>query len=170
MTRAQSFKQFLSCFSIEEFPITFSDENITYFSSKNKVLPPELIRRFILQGNHEVEEEIDDEMTEYIACCLIANSNEMHAVVYWKGALLRYEYILATYDKNGVLIARKVISGIRSDGKNVQTSVAIMDDEWMIDIMVGELAGSDTLYNPQNSKPMSMELLANGEIIFSLQE
>lgn len=168
MTRSESFKHFLSCFSKEKFPITFSEENITYFSSKNKPLPAELIRRFIMQGEQEVHD--DEDVTEYIACCIVPDTKDFHAVVYWRAELLKYDYLLATFDKNGVLISKKVISGIRSDGTNVQKSIAIMDEEWTIDIIAGEQSKNDELYDPLNSRPMAMELLANGEIIFSLQD
>jgi hypothetical protein len=167
MTRAESFQSFLSCFSKESLPLTFSDENIIYFSKFNKTLPPELIRRFILQGE---KESSDDEFTEYIACCIIPDTNDIHAIVYWKGGLLQYDYILATFDKNGVLIAKKTIAGIRSDGKALRRSIATMDEDWIIHIVVGEQSEDEQLYNPQKSKSMSMELMISGEIIFSLQE
>lgn len=167
MTRAESFKAFLSCFSKENLPITFSDENIIYFSQMNKSLDEDFIRRFIRQGEKESQ---DDEFTEYIACCKIPDTQDIHAIVYWKGGLLQYDYILATYDKNGVLIAKKVIAGIRSDGKVVVKSIATMDEDWIIHIIVGEQDRDEILYNAQNSQSMTMELMVNGEIIFSLQE
>ncbi len=165
MTRAESFRAFLGCFSEESFPITLSDDNIPYFSSKNVALPPDLIRRFILQG--EKSEEID-EYTEYIACCIIPDTGDIHAVVYWKGGLLQYEFVLITYDKNGVVLHRKVIAGVKSDGVDIVRSIATIDEDWIVHIVVGHQSGDDEHYNPSNSQSMTMELMINGEILFQV--
>lgn len=169
MTRAQSFKAFLSCFSKENLPLTFSDDLVAHFSQHNIALPPDLIRRFILQKPTEEDDE-DADLIEYVPCIKLPKTKDMHAVVYWKGGLLRHEYVLCTFDKNGVLIARKTIAGIISDGKTVTHSVATIDEDWIISIMVGHQSESDERYNPQNSQAMSMELMPNGEIIFSTQD
>lgn len=165
MTRAQSFKVFLKHFSPEKLPITLSDENISYFDRKNRPLSPDVIRQFILQ-DQDAEEE-DEEMTEYIACNIIPKTENFHAVVYWKGKLLEYDYIIASYDKNGVLLNRKVIAGLRSDGENVKRSVATIDKDWIVSIIAGEQVGQEERYDPLRSKLMTMELMANGEIIFN---
>ncbi len=170
MTRAQSFKVFLKHFSKEKLPLTLSDDNISYFDRKNRPLSPDVIRQFILQKVESVEENEDEEYTEYIACNIIPDTQNFHAVVYWKGTLLEYDYIMATYDKNGVLINRKVIAGTRSDGQNLKRSVATIDEDWIINIIAGEQIKKDQHYDPLKSKLMTMELMANGEIIFSLQD
>jgi len=122
-----------------------------------------------LQGETTPEDE-DEDLTEYIACIIIPDTKEFHAVVYWRGKLLEYDYILATYDKNGVLINRKVIAGVRSDGESIRRSVATIDEDWIINIIVGEQNQAEELYDPLKSQPMTMEVMGNGEIIFSLQD
>jgi len=168
MTRAQSFKIFLKHFSKEKLPITLSDENIGYFDRKNTPFGSDVIRQFLLQG--ETPNEEDEEFTEYIPCNIVPDTKEFHGVVYWKGTLLEYDYILATYNKNGVLINRKVIAGLRSDGQTVRRSIATIDEDWIINIIVGEQNQKEELYDPLKSQPMTMELMGNGEIIFSLQD
>ena len=165
MTRNQAFKNFLKHFSKEKLPITLSDSHISYFDRNNPPLHEDAIRQFIKQGENE-----DDELTEYIACCLIPGTGNFHGVVYWRGMMLEYDYLLATYDQNGLLINKKVIAGVRSDGQNVHRTVATIEEDWIINIIAGELINNQELYNPLKSKMMVMELLANGEIIFSLQE
>ena len=164
MTRRQSFSSFLKYFSKESLPVTLSEENVTYFSSTNPPLPPELIRRFIAQN---VAEE-DDEYTEYIPCCRIPKTEKMHAIVYWKGGLLSYEYVLATFNSNGVLIDRKIIAGTKSDGKSIIQSIATIDENWIITVVVGQKDESQQLYDPSGSKNMILELTATGEITFSI--
>ena len=165
MTRSQAFKSFLKYFSKEKLPITLSDESIRYFDKKNEALNQDVIRQFIKQGDAEV----DDELTEYVACCKIPDTTSFHAVIYWKAKMLSYDFVLATYNKNGVLIDRKVIAGVRSDGRDVHQSVATIDEEWIVTIVAGSQFGEEENYNPIKSQHTSLELMANGEIIFSLQ-
>ena len=165
MTRAQAFKSFLKHFSKEKLPITLSDETVSYFDRKNTPFNQSVIRQFIKQGESE-----DDELTEYVPCCIIPGTKDFHAVIYWRGMMLEYDFLLATFNKNGILINKKVIAGVRSDGKNVKRSVATIDEDWIISIVAGEQVGKETLYNPLKSQIMTMELMSNGEIIFSLQE
>jgi len=109
-------------------------------------------------------------MTEYIACNQIPDTEKFHAVVYWRAKLLEYDYILATYDKNGVLINKKVIAGVRSDGKVVKRSIATIDEDWIIHVVAGEKDEKDDLYDPALSQSMTLELMASGDIIFGLQD
>ena len=166
MTRAESFRFFIKHFSKEKLPITLSDENIHYFDSKNRALGQDVIRRFILQG----EPNDDEELTEYIACNLVAKTKNFIAVVWWRGSLLAYDYVLASFNKNGILISKKVIAGVRSDGKNVHKSVATIDEDWVVNIVAGSQLESDQEYNAQKSQHTSLELLPTGEIVFSLQD
>ena len=165
MTRAQAFKDFLKHFSKEKLPITLSDENIHYFDNNNRALNQDVIRQFIKQG----EKEEDDDLTEYVACCKIPDTKTFHAVIYWKARMLTYDFVLVTYNKNGIVIDRKVIAGVRSDGKDVHRSVATIDEDWVITIVAGSQIDGEENYSPLKSQHTSLELMANGEIIFSLQ-
>lgn len=166
MTRAESFKHFLKHFSKQALPVTFSDDIIRHFSESNPPLDGDSIRRYI--DSNPTEEEED--MTEYIACCLIPGTKDFHAVVYWKGTLLTYEYVLATYSKAGALIARKVIAGIKADGDNVKRSVATIEEDFGIQIVVGQQKANARLYDPKLSQSMSMDIRTNGDIVFSPSE
>ena len=166
MTRSESFKVFLKHFSEESLPITLSDEIVRHFSESNPPLDADSIRRYI-DPNSSGEE---DDMTEYIACCRIPNTLDFQAVVYWKGTLLTYEYVLATYSKAGIPIARKVIAGIKAEGQNVKRSVATIEEDFGIQIVVGQQGANDRLYNPRLSQSMSMDILSNGDIVLTPSE
>ena len=167
MKRAETFSRFLEHFSEEKLPVTLSDDNVIYFSSQNKPLPQGLIKKFILQGENESEE---GDLTEYIPCTKVPDTGEIHAVVYWKGGLLSYDFILATFNKNGVLIDKKSIAGIRSENGLVKKSVATIDEDWLITIVIGHQKEDERMYDPTSSKSINLELMPEGEIIFSLQE
>lgn len=164
MSRQDSFNHYLSCFSKEEYPITLSEESVRYFSQHNKALPQDLIRRFITQQD---DGDDDPEYTEYIACCRIPDTGDIHAVVYWKGSLMKYDYVLITYNKNGVVLHRKTIAGTRMDGNKILRSIATIDDDWIINIVVGGQSIEEKHYDPRKSHHLSMELLINGEIIIT---
>jgi len=167
MKRSESFNLFLSSFPEEKLPVTFSSENVSYFSENNKPLRLELIQRFILQGTPADQE---DEYTEYVACCRIPLNKEVHALVYWRGSLMHYAYYLCTFTKNGVLINREVIAGLTFDGKSVHHTVATIDEDLIIERISGAQDEQESLYDPVSSKAEAMEILPTGEIIFSLQE
>lgn len=116
-----------------------------------------------------IDDDID-EFTEFIPCLQLADCIEFDAVLIWKGGLMRYEYILLTIDKTGTLISKKTIAGLRSDNVTILQSVATIDEDWLIHIMVGEQLINKITYDPERSQAMTMEILANGDIIFSLQD
>lgn len=162
MTRAQAFKLFLKYFSEETLPITLSEEAIRHFSQLNPPLDGDSIRRFINASAND-----NDQMTEYIACCKIPGIRDYHALVYWKGTLLSHEYILATYSSQGVPISKKVIAGIKSDGESVQRSVATIEEDMGVQIVVGQQAVGERYYDPLLSQSMSLDILTDGQIVFS---
>ena len=154
-----SFDHFLEKFPEIELPITLSDDSAIEFSKSNDPLPAQMIQQFI-----DVEE---DEFTEYIACVRIPKTHDFHAVIYWKAALMNYQYVLATYDKKGKLLDKAVIAGTYSDGNMLTKSVATIEEDWIIYIVSGQAAADTSFYDPSTSNAFNLELLATGEIITS---
>jgi len=152
-----NFKHFLEKFPEIELPITLSDDSAIEFSKNNEPLPAQMIQEFI--------DDQEDEFTEYIACLRIPKTLDFHAIIYWKAALLNYQYILATYTKNGKLIDNSVIAGTYSDGKSLTKSVATIEEDWIIYIVSGQTAANASTYDPTTSNAFNLELLATGEII-----
>lgn len=159
------FKMFLKYFPELEPPITLTDESILEINKINKPLAQELIEQFIIP----LETKSIDEYTEFIPCFQIVHGGDFTAIVYWKGGLLSYDYILATFDKNGKSISRKIVSGTKVEGNKVIKSVCRIDEDLIIHIIVGGQEDKAD-YDPQSSQAMNMEILASGDIIFSLQE
>lgn len=159
-----SFKHFLTKFPEVELPVTLTDEVLRDFSANNDPLPPLMLAQFILplEGVEEM-----DEFTEYIACLRIPKTLDFHAIIYWKGALMDYQYILATFTKKGELIDRRVIAGTYSDGSTLIKSVATIDNDWIIYVVSGKSAAQDPTYDATKSNAFNLELLANGQIIDS---
>jgi len=158
-----SFDAFLNYFPEVELPITISEDLVHTADSFNKVLPASAVEDYILKW----EDGEVDEYTEYIACFRLPETDEYHAIVYWKGGLMRYEYFLVTLNKQGELIAKKPVSTTISDGNTVKKSVAQIDEDLIIHIMAGENL-ADEKYDPNNSKAFNMEIMFTGDIIFSL--
>ena len=152
-----SFEHFLEKFPEIELPVTFTDESAIEFSKNNEPLPIQMIHQFI--------DEQEDEFTEYIACMRIPKTLDFHAVIYWKAALMNYQYVLVTYDKKGKLIDKSVIAGTYSDGKSLTRSVATIEDDWLIYIVSGQAAADAPTYDASTSNAFNLELLATGEII-----
>lgn len=163
-----SVDQFLEFFPLVELPVTVTEDSIVVFDSRNDVLPKAGIEQFIIswEGGQEI-----DEYTEFVPCFRLPDTSEdYHAIVYWKGGLLKYEYLLVTFDKKeGKLINRKSIAGTIAEGSLIKKSVAQIDEDLIIHIMAGVGADNDQ-YDPESSQAFNMEIMSTGEIVFSLGE
>jgi len=154
----------LSFFPEVELPLEVTEDLVMTAETVNKVLPKSIIEAYFIKW--ENNEEID-EFTEFVPILKVAETEEFHAIIYWKGGLMRYEYILVTLDKLGNLISRKPVASTISDGITVKKSVAKIDEDLIIHIMAGESI-ADGKYDPANSQAFNMEVIHTGDIIFSL--
>lgn len=168
------FESFYSFFPEIELPITLSEEYTNIFSKYNKALPLQLIENFILDqqlffGDEKENDLETEEIEEYLPCFRLPENKNYHGIVYWKASLLKYEYILHTFDLKGNSISRQVIASTTSDGKNIRQVVATIDPDLEIYIMGGD-TGSGDIYDPENSKAFSLEITESGQIVHHFEE
>jgi hypothetical protein len=161
-----NFKDFLNFFPVVDLPVNLTDESIFAFQHENAPLPQAMINQFILP----IEEGSYDEYTEFVPCFQLHDTHQFSAIVYWKAQLLQYQYILATFDESYKFITSAVIAGTQSNGDQILQSVAHIDEDWIIHIVEGLQSANSSAYDPENSKNFNMEILATGEIIFSLND
>lgn len=165
MNKEISLNDFLSFFPEVELPVIFNDENLLEFSKNNTALSPDAIDQWIRKWEHNI-----DELTEFVPCIKIPDTAEFTGIVYWKGELLKYEFILVTIDNNGQLVNRKPIASVIADDKTIKKSIATIDPDWIIHIIAGETAQSETNYDSSKSRAFAMEILSDGKIIFNLDD
>lgn len=156
--------ELLGFFPEVELPIEITEDLVIAADSVNKVLPPQIIEAYLVEW--ERSEEFD-EFTEFVPILRILETDEFYGLIYWKGGLMRYEYILVTLDKLGNLITRRPIASTISDGVTVKKSVATIDEDLIIHIMAGENL-VNAKYDPANSQAFNMEIMPTGDVIFSL--
>lgn len=166
MAKELQLEDLLGFFPKVELPIEITEDLVMTAETVNKVFPTEIIEEFIVKW--EGGEDFD-EFTEFVPILRIQDAEEFFALVYWKGGLMKYEYILVTLDKLGNFIARKPIASTLSDGKTVKKSVSKIDEDMIIHIMAGENMVNGK-YDPSRSQAFNMEILFSGDIIFSLGE
>lgn len=157
-------EEMLSFFPELDLPVTLTEESALEFSNFNKALPFEALTKYILPYENE-----HDDLTEYVPCFRLKDTINIHALVYWKASLMNYEYKMFTLDKEGSFIDGKVIAGTLSNNETIIRTVSTIDEDWIIHSVVGEEHTKSTSLNT-NSKAFTLELLATGEIIFSLNE
>lgn len=158
-----SFDNFLTLFPEVELPIALTTDIHIEFSKHNPPIPQAMVDEYLASA-------YDDEFTEYIACFRIPNTKSFHAVVAWRAGLMEYEYHLVTFDKSGNLLDKRVIAGTKSNGKLVTRSVATIEADWLINIVEGSemvKTDGDSLFNPNSSKVISLELTFDGEIMLA---
>jgi len=161
MAKKTDINTLLSFFPEVHMPITFSEDLVTTFEKENQPLSQDVIQQYIYEWEGEV-----DEFTEFLPCLRLAETEHFHALVYWKGGLLKYEYVLVTLDKKGSLISRKPIASTIVEGELIKKSVAQIDEDFIIHIMAGENVGEEE-YDAGRSQAFNMEILHTGDIIFS---
>lgn len=160
---SNSLVQLLDIFPEITPPITISEDSAVSFSSKNKPISLELIQEYFTVWDNF------DEYTEILPCFQL-NVPNYFGLVYWKGSLLSYEYILLILSKDGTLISKKVIAGTISNGQTIKKSVATIDENLSIYTMVGEQDVSDLSYNPTHSSAYKFEIEVDGTISSSQEE
>lgn len=157
-----SFSHFLEKFPEIDLPVTLNDESHHLFSRENDPLPEPMIAQFI----HPVEEEADDECTEYITCFRLKDTHGFHAVVYWRAGLMNYHYMMVTFTKQGDIIDKRVIGGTFSDGETLTQAVGTIDEDWEILIVSGQSpTGRGSSYDAATSTAYKLDLLPDGTIV-----
>ncbi len=156
-TEKVKLKDFLSKFPLVELPITLGNDSHHLFSRSNPPLNPLFIQTYITL----MEGVIEDEFTEIVPCFSIPDTQDFHAIVYWKASLMDYQYILATFTKKGIPISRKVIGGTYSDGEVIVQSIATIDSDWTIHIVTGRSSIGEE-YDAAKSTAIEIELLPDG--------
>ena len=160
MTDKAKFKDFLERFPELQLPLTLRDDSHHDFE-QNKPLSDEMIASYITR--YEIG-QVDD-FTEYVACFSFPKvaKQPYQVVVYWKAALMQYDYVLATYSLDGNMIDKKAIAGTKVVGNAVKHTLATIDEKNTIFIAEGEVTeGVD--YDPNSTKTKRFEVLENGRI------
>jgi hypothetical protein len=91
-----NFTNYLGRFPEIELPVTLRDDSNHDFEA-NPPLPDEMIDQYITR--YEAVEM--DDFTEYMACFQLPKSEKFQALVYWKAGLMNYDFVVATYGKDG---------------------------------------------------------------------
>ena len=155
-----SFSHFLEKFPEVDLPVTLNDELQHQFSKRNDPLPPLMIEQHLAP----LDGKLPDEYTEYIACFRLRDTQDFHALVYWRAELMTYEYTLVTLTPKGELIAKRTLAGTFYDGEQLIQTVATIDEDGEIIIMSGQSDKNDQHYDPKSSTVTRLELFSEGQI------
>jgi hypothetical protein len=157
---SMTFNQFIQKFPEEKLPISITEESASAYSLDNEPLSEKAIEEFILPIETGV-----DELTEFVPCFRIEGLKDAIALLYWKAALLSYEYVLVTFEKSGKLIDRQVIAGTVSDGHGIVRTVASIDEAMTIYMVSGMAEGAEDEYDASTSTAKELEMLPDGRMI-----
>ena len=153
-----TFANYLSRFPEVVPPVTLRDDSNHDFEA-NDPLQAEMIEQYITR--YEAVEM--DEFTEYLACFRLPKTADYQTVVYWKAGLLNYDFVIATYKKDGNMIDKKAIAGIKVVGQNITRSIATINEDLAINIAEGmEIAGGD--FSADATKARRFQIGENGLI------
>jgi len=163
-TKPVTVSELLQFFPEVDLPVVFTDETLNIFSCENPPIPNTILQTVISEWEGEL-----DEYTEIVPCVLVDSNEDYHALVYWKGGLLKYEFILLTIDARAetpTMISRKVIGSTVTENEIIKKSFASIDPDMIIHIIAG--AGSaEGEYSADQSQAFTMEIQTTGDILFS---
>lgn len=152
----------LHYFPETELPVLISEDHLSEFEINSEPFPQVFIDEVLLDWEKDA-----DEFTEFIPCFRLPKEEKFNAVVYWKGALLRYDFVMVTLDKNGELINKKSIASTIVHDNVIKKSVASIEPDLIINIIAGQTLDGEE-YDASMSKAFAMEILPTGEIIFAM--
>lgn len=161
---AKTIDQILHYFPLTELPVLVSEDHLPEYEAESDPFPQSFIEQYLY-----LWEGIADEFTEFVPCFRLPSEEKFESVVYWKGGLLRYDFILVTLDKNGNLINKKSIASTIVQDNIIKKSVASIEPDLIINIIAGQSLDGEE-YDASISKSFAMEILPSGEIIFSFDE
>jgi hypothetical protein len=153
-----NFANYLGRFPEVELPVTLRDDSNHDFEG-NDPLQAEMIEQYITR--YEATEM--DEFTEYIACFRLPKNNDFQTVIYWKAALLNYDFVVATYGKEGNMIDKKAIAGLKVVGQDITRIIATIAEDLAINVAEGmEVSGGD--FDADTTKARRFQILESGLI------
>jgi hypothetical protein len=158
------FTEFIDFFPVLEPPFSLLPD-IGQIPSSDTPLPQALLDSYILP----FEGEEVDEFTEYVPYGRISGTKDYHAVIYWKAGVMQYEFILATYDKEGNPLSHAIIGGLRSDQDGILQSVAIVHEDLSITIAEG-VSSEEEEINLDNTNAYQMSIQPSGHIRYGTYE
>lgn len=145
-----------------KLPVLISDDYFTKYEANADPFPQAFIDEVLLEWEKEA-----DEFTEFIPCFRLPHEDKFNAVVYWKGSLLRYDFVLVTLNNKGQLINKKSIANTIVNGNIIKKSIASIEPDLIINIIAGQTNDGEH-YDAALSKAFAMEILPSGEIIFAI--
>jgi hypothetical protein len=157
-----TFDAFLGYFPPVELPFTLGEDTHHLFSSENLPLPALAIAHFILP----IEEMMEtDELIEFVPCFALPTGTAFHAIVYWKADLLDYQYRLATFNKQGQLVAARTIAGMTYDGEEITQTMASIQEDMVIYMVSGQRQADTIDYAAAASTATRLQVATDGTIV-----
>lgn len=156
-----TFSEFVAKFPALAMPVTLGEDTHHAFSAENEPLSEEMAAQFI----EPLLSEPFDEFTEVVPCFAIENTMGFVALVWWKAGLLEYEYTLATFMEQGLLIDKATVAFTRVKDGRIFRSVATIDPDHMIFMALGDTSTSETDVDPRNSRMETLEIMGDGKIV-----
>lgn len=155
--------RFLEYFPEIKPPIIISSEEVIIYSRENKPLDGQIVNDVFLP----LHKDADDEFTEFIPCFKLNSEDAYEILVYYKADLLKNEYHLMVVSEKGEVIDTKAIAGTFLKEKELISYVASIDEDNLIQVVIGSDDGSRDYYDPLNSQTVAYEIAPDGKIILS---
>lgn len=156
-----SFKEFLSYFPQVDLPFTLQEGSEHEFGLGSEG-----------PGIAELEQWIfphlpfeADEFTEIIPGVHWKSSENCTLIVFWAARLMKYSFIVYSYDPNGTWKSSCEVAGFTVFGNDLVRRMARVDDPDTIYVVEGIQTPGDKDVRPGVTRKWEIQILSSGEIV-----
>lgn len=156
-----SFSTFLELFQNLELPLPIRPDSYKDSPNNHTEIPIELAQKYLLTE----DDETVDEYTEVMPFGKISHFKAFNCLIYFRGDLNGYKYILLTLDHEGNKIDRLQIAGTHYTANDLSNSVGLIEPDGTIIVQLGiSSVGGHIMLHFDTGVKIKYQLLEDGQI------
>jgi len=154
------FNELLSYFPPVDLPFTLQEGSEHEFGLNNDYIPMSMLEEWIYP-NLPFEA---DEFTEIIPGVHWKTTGGCTLLVFWSARLMKYSFIIYSFDQNGKWIDQAEVAGFTALGDEVVRRMASINDPDTIYVVEGVQKINATDIRPGDSRKWEIQVLSTGEM------
>lgn len=160
MDMDQKLRELMAYFPEAELPFTLQEGSEHEFGLNAEGIPAVLLDEMIYP---HLPFEVD-EFTEILPGVHWKTSEGCWALVFWAARLMKYSFVVYSYDSDGKWKGVAEVAGFTAFGEDIIRRMARVDDPDTLYVVEGSQSHRDQDVRPGNSRKWEIQILSNGEL------
>ncbi len=160
MDMDQKLRELMAYFPEAELPFTLQEGSEHEFGLNAEGIPAVLLDEMIYP---HLPFEVD-EFTEILPGVHWKTSEGCWALVFWAARLMKYSFVVYSYDPDGKWKGVAEVAGFTAFGEDIIRRMARVDDPDTLYVVEGSQSHRDQDVRPGNSRKWEIQILSNGEL------